>query len=88
MFKVGDLVWCLCQRWDFPKQGWLPGVISGLTNIPDLPYDVTVDGVTHTQPENGLRPRDPPRKERQELGEWDLCPWSPRESVVSETPNE
>lgn len=31
-----------------------------------------------------LRPRLPPPPQREELGQWELCPWQPKQSTVSD----
>lgn len=82
-FKVGDPVWCRCERYDHPH-GWFAGVVTGHTELVWAPYNVTIDGITHSAAEEHLRPRRPPPKEqqREQLGEWELCPWQPSQVTV------
>lgn len=95
-FKPGDKVWVhSSEGGEFPN-GEFEGVVTRYNNDlfdPGYPYLVDVPACPYPWPggrteiewvcqECDLRPRGDDKIKRQELGEWDLCPWRPERVTV------
>jgi hypothetical protein len=91
-FKAGDKVWVRTSEGHttLPRATEVPGVIVDILGYPLKPwwglcYTVEIAGDAGWGcAEEHLRPRDdPPSKVvREEVGEWDLCPWRPQKVVA------
>lgn len=77
-FSPGDPVWCRVDpgHSHLGNAGELPAVIAKHGFMAGW-WIVDIDGVRWAAPNHYLRPRNPPAPTREELGEWDLCPWRP-----------
>jgi len=101
-FKIGDV--CIGQnaRWDFSRNGMECVIVGELelrtywTNSEctksdtGMCYEVEwADGEIGCGRPDQLRLKKPPAPpERQQVGEWELCPWKPglRQTVLPSTP--
>lgn len=90
-FKPGDPVWCRVDP-GHEKLGSI-GEIAAVVVEPHIMligwYIIDFEGNKGwAAPENYLRPRNPPVREREQLGEWELCPWRPLTETVTGSPHE
>lgn len=88
-YKPGDPVWCRVDAGHekLGSIGEIAAVIVG-KHILSGWWSIDLESADKgwAAPESYLRPRNPPpAKEptREELGEWDLCPWRPEHVTVS-----
>jgi hypothetical protein len=91
-YKAGDPVWVLVKPNDpgVIEDGAIPGkyeavVIHRITWHPDA-YNLNIPALSQRERwgAEGRRiwPRKPPEEKREEIGEWELCPWRPKQDVA------
>lgn len=88
-FKAGDPVWVAVMpgHSELGNPGELPAVVAGPSFMDKTWYRINIEGHGDGWHSDGkrLRPRRPPDEKREELGEWELCPWQPTKEKALRT---